>query len=156
MRSAAVMISRLTVWLGLALGLAGCGDFPRDAEGTLDRIRAEREFHIGIIAPGPAGADLGKQRLFIRQVAAKAGARPIVETAAAEPLLKRLEEGEIDLVIGEMSAVSPWSKQVTLLPPLVPASDEPAATSLSALARNGENGWIGLLHGEAVAIGGGS
>ena len=42
------MMSRLGL-IPLLLALAGCGDFPRDPHGTLDRIRAERQFEVELV-----------------------------------------------------------------------------------------------------------
>ena len=73
-----------------------------------------------------------------------------------ERLLTALEEGELDLVVGEVEHASPWSKRVTLVkPPLATTQVKPAPElQMVAIARNGENGWIELLHHEAKAVAG--
>ena len=76
------------------------------------------------------------------------GARPALEAGAAEPLLTRLEEGGLDLVVGEFAEKSPWSTRVTFTDPI--AVEGPVM--LAAAARNGENAWIGLVHREARAV----
>jgi len=136
----------------LAVALcASCGQIPKDPERTLERVRAERRFKVGIIASGePVGAD--RQRLFLSRVSAATQARPAVETGAAEPLLGKLEEGELDLVVGPMAPHSPWSKLVTFLPPLGEQVTREGHIHLVAAARHGENAWITLLDAEATKV----
>jgi hypothetical protein len=137
-----------------AIGLAGCADLPKDPEGTLDRIRSERVFRVGIISPGGDAAERGRQRLLIEGIANAAGARPELRSGASEELLHQLEEGAVDIVIGPLAQDSPWSKRVTLLPPLEPKakSESKSAPKPHAAARNGENAWISLLYREAKAV----
>lgn len=71
----------------------------------------------------------------------------MIETDAAEPLLLRLEEGELDLVIGRVSADTPWSKRVSPLPAL--SHENGGTIELTAFARHGENRWIALLDHQA-------
>ena len=127
-----------------ALALAACDRLPTDPDGTLDRIRSERRFRVGLIATGnaPIGAD--RQRLFLARVARATGARPVVETGASEPLLLDLEDGGLDLVIGPLSTESPWVERVALLEPLG-AAPGPHQAVVTPIARNGENRWITLL-----------
>lgn len=134
-----------TFLLVAVLLLGGCDSIPSDPDGTLDRIRAERLFKIGLIAshrPPP-----GEARDFLQRLSRATGARPAPERGTAEALLTRLEEGELDLVLGEFAEKSPWAAQVTLTEPI--AADGPII--LAAAARNGENAWIALVHREARA-----
>ncbi|HWH16717.1 MAG TPA: hypothetical protein VNT77_00030 [Allosphingosinicella sp.] len=129
--------------------LPGCEGIPKDPDGTLDRIKAERRYRVGLIAPG---TDAGKQRLFLHRVSAAANAQPLLEHGASEPLLTKLEEGKLDLVIGELAPNSPWAKRVTILPPLGERVSKEGHVHIVGVAKNGENGWIGLLHREAEAV----
>lgn len=131
--------------LGAALLAAGCGSIPSDPDGTLDRIRSQRVFRVGLIAspePPPESA-----RTLLRRLSRATGARARLEPGAAEALLTRLEEGGLDLVLGELAEKSPWAARVTLTEPL--AAGE--GTILAAATRNGENAWIALVHREARA-----
>jgi ABC-type amino acid transport substrate-binding protein len=134
-----------TFLLATALLAAGCDSIPADPDGTLERVRADRLFRVGLIAshaPPPNGAaDL------LRRLSRATGAKAAVERGPAEALLTRLEEGELDLVLGEFAEQSPWSAQVTLTEPI----GARGATVLAAAARNGENAWIALVHREARA-----
>lgn len=125
--------------------LTGCGAIPADPDGTLDRVRSERSFKVGLIAsndppPAPA-ADL------LERLTRATGAKAALERGPAEALLTRLEDGDIDLVLGEFAETSPWSAKVTLSEPIVAYGP----TVLAAAARNGENAWIALVHREAQA-----
>lgn len=130
--------------LAAALSIAACDSMPSDPDGTLERIRREGVFKVGLIeshaAPDSGHALLGR-------LSRATGARPAVERGSAESLLTKLEEGSLDLVLGEFAEKSPWAAKVTLSEPI----ESHGPTSLAAAARNGENAWIGLVHREAEA-----
>lgn len=133
------------------LSTAGCADIPKDPDKTLERIRSEHQYKVGIIGSGaPLAPD--RQRLFLSMVSNAAQAQPKLEEGAAEPLLAKLEEGELDLVIGAMAPHSPWSKNVSFLPPLAEEVKTGGHTHLVAMAKNGENAWISLLHSQARKV----
>lgn len=115
----------------LLLMLAGCANLPRDPDGTLERVQQEQRFAVGLVADGVGGR-------VVERVARETGAWPRVTRGQLEPLLIRLEEGELDLVVGgRFDAKSPWVKRVTLGPRL--------ANGEHVVARNGENAWIALV-----------
>jgi ABC-type amino acid transport substrate-binding protein len=138
-----------TLALLLAASLAACSDIPKDTEGSLEQIRETKTFRVGLIAGSQDGE--GRGRRLIDAVASEAGATPAITTGAAEHLLTQLEEGELDLVVGTMANKSPWALKVHASKPLVPAAER-APTSLVALARNGENAWISLLHRQVERV----
>lgn len=142
---------------GAALALAGCDRLPQDPDGTLDRVRAERRFRVGLIATGDAPVGRKETAAFLARVAAATGAAPAMKEAASEPLLLELEDGKLDLVVGPLSPESPWLGKVALLRP-IGETLEPQHLLLTPIARNGENRWIMLLEREAraAAAGGGS
>jgi ABC-type amino acid transport substrate-binding protein len=132
--------------IAAVLLVGGCDSLPADPDGTLDRVRAERLFKVGLIAshaPPPAVA-----RDLLRRLSRATGAEAEVERGAAEALLARLEDGQLDLVLGEFAEKSPWASKVTLTEPLAGASP----VVLAAAARNGENAWIALVHRESRAV----
>ncbi|HEX8528229.1 hypothetical protein [Allosphingosinicella sp.] len=142
--------------LPLLLALAGfsaCADVPRDPDGTLDRVSSSRGFRVGVIAGGPSQHS-ALQRSLVERVAATTGARPALEQGAAEPLLLRLEQGELDLVVGEFQHNSPWAERVHLLPPLARTRIGEEEAIVAGAARHGENGWIMLLDRESRASAG--
>ena len=136
--------------LSAVLTLAACDRLPMDPDRTLDRVRAERHFRVGLIATG-AQADRGPENAFLARIARATGARPVVKQGASEPLLLDLEDGGLDLVIGPLSSESPWVERVALLEPLG-AVPGPHEVQVIPIARNGENRWIMLLEREARAV----
>jgi ABC-type amino acid transport substrate-binding protein len=131
--------------LATAFLAAGCDSIPSDPDGTLDRVRGERLFRVGLIAshaPPP-----GEAHDLLQRLSRATGARAALEHGPAEALLTRLEAGDIDLVVGEFAEQSPWAAQVTLTEPIVVNG----STILAAAARNGENAWIALVHRESRA-----
>ena len=144
------MKSTLTI-LATLLAL-GCSEIPKDPERTLERVRAQGVFKVGLIGSGqpPVGAD--RSRLLVERVGQRAKAEPQFENGASEPLLAKLEEGELDMVIGELAPTSPWAKAVTLLTPLGEQVSQDGHVHLVVALRNGENAWIGLVDREARAV----
>ncbi len=138
--------------LAAVLLFGGCDSIPADPDGTLDRVRAERRLRVGIIASSAAPLAPDRARDLLARLSRATGARPELEQGPAEPLLTRLEEGGLDLVVGEFARKSPWAAQVTLTDPI--AANGP--TILAAAARHGENAWIALVHREARAAASGA
>jgi DNA-binding transcriptional LysR family regulator len=139
---------------GAALALAGCDRLPKDPDGTLDRVRAERRFRVGLIATGGTAIGVEPESAFLARVARVTGARPVLKEGASEPLLLDLEDGRLDLVIGPLSPESPWVGRVAMLSP-IGETVAPQHLLLTPIARNGENRWIMLLEREARAAAGG-
>jgi hypothetical protein len=144
------MNRRVLILAVLAVG--ACGDFPRDQQGTLKRIREEGVVRVGLVTGSDSAAEATRLRSLVERSAAAAGGRPLVLEDAAEPLLLRLEEGDLDLVVGAFDRSTPWSRRVHLLPPLAREARGKAEVETTAAARNGENGWIMLLEREAKAL----
>lgn len=128
--------------------VAGCSTYPDDIEGTLDRIEKQHVIHVGLIAGLDPAARKPVQDYLMR-VAHETGAIPKFSVGAAEPILSRIESGELDLVIGEVAKDSPWITEVALLDPLTERSVGARTIALTPIARNGENRWIMLLEKEA-------
>lgn len=146
-----VIALKTHLFVTLALLAGACSMVPQDPDETLDRIREEGAFNVGVVARGSAASDA--EMRFLAQVGEAASARPVVYTGAAETLLSKLEDGELDLVLGEFHSSTPWATRVTFVPPLTKAGDD--VIVVSAAAPNGENEWISLLHGKADLLGGG-
>lgn len=130
----------------LLLLAAGCGPLPRDPDGTLERVRAERSFRVGVIAPGDDLADREKVDRFLAHLSEATGARPLIDTGPADTLLNRLEQGRIDLVVGHFVRPTPWAQRVSLSPPFAWQARDIGTVELAAAARNGENAWIEAIH----------
>lgn len=140
---------RSVALLFLIACLTGCGAFPRDPHGTLQRIQQERVFRVGVVAPAEETAGAGEAAELIKRVAARSGARPQMQVGEAEVLLHALEQGELDLVLGRFEKKTPWLALVTFSPPLRVEKKGKAVFQLAAAMRNGENGWIALVEREA-------
>jgi hypothetical protein len=126
-----------------------CSDVPKDTESTLQRIKAERAFRVGLISAEATPATDPKVQALIRSVARTVQASPQLESAEAEVLMPRLEEGELDLVIGRFEKKSPWASLVTIGPPLRKLREGKIEWRMAPAMRNGENAWIALIEREA-------
>lgn len=140
---------KMFIFLCAAFLLHGCG-IPRDPDESLERIVADKEFRVGLIASGKP--QIGQDRIhsLLGRIAKRTGATPRFETGASEPLLLRLEEGALDLVIGELAPDSPWAKRISLMPPLAEQTGDHG--QILVAARNGENAWITLVDQESRAV----
>lgn len=135
--------------------LAACGAWPRDIEGTRDRVEASRIIRVGVAERSLSGSDRTLALAYLNRLGRATGARPRFVTGAAEPLLARLESGEIDLVIGPIAQDSPWIDEVAVIEPLAEHDVGGRTIGLSPIARNGENSWIMLLEREVRDMGAG-
>lgn len=133
------------------LSMASCADLPRDPDGTLDRVRSSELFRVGLVERD--GGASQREIAFLDALAETVRARPVIRGGAAEPLLLQLEKGELDLVLGEFEATSPWASRVTFIPPLTDASGGDGTVSIVAATRNGENAWIKQLHVNKATLG---
>ena len=106
----------------LVLGLlAGCSaTIPTDPEGTLERVRGG-VLRVGV-SPNPPWTELsgtgseptGLEPALVRDFAASLDADVEWTPGGEEALMKALDRGEMDLVIGGLTARSPWSSHAAL------------------------------------------
>ena len=130
-------------------GLASCGDFPKDPDSTLERIRNERAYRVGLVAsPGKTDPDMKSQQL-LAAIGHELQAPPKFFRGVTEGLLIALEEGHVDLVIGQFEKKSPWSTRVTFGPALSSRFRGKSELLLRPVMKNGENGWIALVERHA-------
>jgi len=85
---------------------------------------------------------------FVAQLEQATGAQTTIDAASAERQLVRLEEGDLDLVIGEFAADTPWATSVAIIEPLATRRAGKRTLELAPAARNGENRWIALVERE--------
>ncbi len=121
--------------------LAACDGFPRDAEGTLDRIKAGKQFTVAFEPTGQAADDTA--RALVERLARETDATPRIVDRSGEPLLLEIEDGKVDLALIPLDEKSPWAHRVTIGPELS-GGNEPA--HLVPVTRNGENAWADLVH----------
>ena len=105
----------------LGLGLLACSSLPRDPENTLKRVTGH-ELRVGLVEhppwvirtnAEPAGAEVE----LVRELAAEIGATPVWLWGGEQQHLEALKRFELDLVIGGLTANTPWSKEVGLTSP---------------------------------------
>ncbi len=123
--------------LGTAV-LAGCDDFPRDIAGTMDGVQASGTMRAGIVA---GGSD-AEERALANRIASSLSVQPEFITGSTEELVRRLNDGEIDIVVGEFAKATPWVGRAAMTAParaINPPKDHPV---LRALVRSGENRWL--------------
>lgn len=106
----------------LLLALAGCSvTIPTDPDGTLDRV-TDGTLRVGVspsppwteLPAGPEGEPAGTEVELVAEFARTIGAEVLWTPGGEEALIGRLERGELDLVIGGLTAKSPWSQQAAL------------------------------------------
>ncbi len=100
----------------LALTVGACG-LPRDTEGTQERIQREGVLRAGLVRHEPwaylrDGKPAGPEVEAVEQLAATLGARVAWTVAPESELVHGLKEHALDLVVGGVSAKSPWVKEL--------------------------------------------
>jgi ABC-type amino acid transport substrate-binding protein len=134
--------SRLALACLIALG-GGCG-LPRDANGTLDRVRGGAlrvgvgEHPPWVVATGSEPSGIEPE--LVKRLAKELGARPIYRRASESELLEALDRGQLDLVVGGLRDDSPWRGRVALTRPYY-TEESTGEAHVFALA-SGENGWL--------------
>lgn len=130
----------------LVLALAACGPYPRDVEGTLDEIERSHRIRVGLTELVPA--DRVVVDGFVARIERATGAEAAIDQGPVESQLARLENDELDLVIGPFAQDSPWTSDMAILEPLSRRRMGGRVIGVSPVAANGENRWIGLLERE--------
>lgn len=142
-------MTRVAVLLLAALG--ACADYPRDVEGTLERVKAEKSFTVAV--DRPEGAAIGSGQALVAAVAREVGAKPqVVPVDAGETPLLMIESGEIDLLIAPLDPKSPWAKRVTIGPLIAETRETDQPARLAPITRNGENAWVDRVHRAALRV----
>jgi DNA-binding transcriptional LysR family regulator len=135
--------------LALAI-LSACSRFPADTDGTLDRV-TNGELRVGLVHAGAGASELLS---FTRQLSARTSSRIQLVTGSAEPMLMKLEAGELDLVLGQFDRSSPWQQRITFSRPISTTEKKGAAPELKAAMRNGEHAWAMEVDRTALAFAG--
>lgn len=136
------------VFAAISMLCASCG-LPKDTDGTLERVRGARQIRVGLILSSPEASLDPRAGALLERLQRATGAQPRIFPGDAEPLLARLEEEELDLVIGRFTSSSPWRTLVALSPPLATTKQGKTEIILAAAMANGENEWISLVEREA-------
>lgn len=129
----------------------GCSEIPRDPVGTIDGVRHSGVLRVGIVSDTDhPPAELESN--FVAQLAQETGSRPGFTRGSPETLLPKIEEGELDIVVGRFAPDSPWSTRVTFLPAPEQQDAEEGEAAPTAAVRNGENGWVALVYKHAPEL----
>jgi polar amino acid transport system substrate-binding protein len=136
-----------------ALLAAGC-EFPRDAGGTIERVRSQKMLRVGFSERPPwvevdHGRPVGIEPRLIEAFAAEIGARPDWVAGSESSLIEALRERRIDLMIGGYDRSSPWVDRAAATEPYLRSAVIVAAPHGSASAS--PSGFQGALQGKTVA-----
>ncbi|WP_431469224.1 hypothetical protein [Sphingosinithalassobacter sp. LHW66-3] len=130
----------LALALLTAPALAGCQDYPKDIADTYRQVEARGELRAGIVS-APADTMAREHALAARLAEEEGVALHTVEDSSAL-LVRALEQGEIDVVIGRFARETPWSGRVGISGAAGGGKPEKTAPVLRALVRAGENRWL--------------
>ncbi|QFG69524.1 substrate-binding periplasmic protein [Ornithinimicrobium pratense] len=151
------MSARSTSLVSTLLGpllLAGCAlDIPADPDGTLESIRSSGELSVGVspqppfttlpdgIDEPPAGTEIDLVTGFAQSLSAE----PTWVVGGEESLMRALEEGELDVVVGGLTAESPWGTDVALTRPYLVTVEDGEETDHVMAVVPGENALLSAL-----------
>jgi ABC-type amino acid transport substrate-binding protein len=155
----AALVAAITI---ITMSISGCGvAMPADPDGTLDRVTGG-ELRVGATPNGdrvtiersddPGGADVELVEAF----AASIDAEIAWQVGSEEALVRNLESGRLDLVVGGITDETPWIDKAGVTRPFTEVTDSQGTTHrLVMLTPMGENAFIGALerflteHGDA-------
>ncbi|HEX6588556.1 MAG TPA: transporter substrate-binding domain-containing protein [Longimicrobiales bacterium] len=144
MRRMSVSVAGLAALATLAM--AGCGEFPRDPEGTLERARGG-VLRAGAVAAapwvvvGPNGTPSGAEAELVEAFARSIDARVEWRVAGADEVLRAIERRELDVAIGGFTKKSPWAPHIGMTRPWRKDGDDERVLAVAA----GENATLFAL-----------
>lgn len=141
-----VRLARLAGLVGVLLfltGLTGCGRIPVDTAGSLDRA-AGGTLRVGMVqdepwATGAAGARSGVEVNLVEEFARGIDAQVEWHDGNESGLVELLHAGRLDLVVGGLTAASPWATKVGLTRPYAWVEGELGPEEHVLAVRPGEN-----------------
>jgi polar amino acid transport system substrate-binding protein len=133
----------ITATFALSLLTVGCG-LPRDPEGTSERIASRHELRVGVSENPPwtnttDTEPTGREPDLVRRFAAANNARVLWTRGSESALVRSLEEGELDLVIGGFDAKTQWAATAG---PTQPFAKDADGKKHRFLAAPGENRFV--------------
>ena len=107
----------------------GCGTFPKDSEGTLDRVRGGTlvvgvSEHEPWTSVGAGGEVSGTEVSLVEGFADSLGAEIEWEVGPESVLADEVKRGQVDIVIGGLTSVSPWKSDLSLTRPYTKVKSE--------------------------------
>jgi polar amino acid transport system substrate-binding protein len=142
--------------LALAPSLAALGcDLPRDADGTLSRVRGGT-LRVGVVENPPwvtdsAGGVGGVEGAFVAELARGLGARPAWVRGPESRLLQSLQRRELDLVVGGLTDDVPWKQAVAFTKPYYTDTVVVGAPPSATRARELKGQTVAVEAGDPVA-----
>jgi polar amino acid transport system substrate-binding protein len=141
----ALPLARAAVVLALIIAAAAAGcQFPRDPDGTLDRVEGG-VMRVGVTASDPwveldgRGRPTGGVEVeLLRRLARELDARIAWTDGSEEELVNGLKEGDLDIVAGGITNKTRWKKDV---PPTRPYVRHEGDKHVMLVAP-GENAWM--------------
>jgi polar amino acid transport system substrate-binding protein len=116
----------------VATGVGACGaGLPRDPDGTLARVRGGTlrvgvsveppwtESPVPVTSDSPDAPPAGIEPTLVADFARSLDAEVQWRVGGEEALVADLEEGRLDVVVGGLTADSPWSQHAALTRPYV-------------------------------------
>lgn len=132
--------------------LTGCSTtVPTDPDGTLDRVRGG-ELRAGV-SPHPPwtlveadGTPAGVEVDLVEGFADTLDADVVWTTGGEEPLVTDLEEGRLDVVVGGLTASTPWTSKAAVTVAYTTVTDAAGAPEGHVmLTATGENAFLVAL-----------
>lgn len=126
---------------------------PADPDGTLDRVVTSGELRVGasvqppyVTVPVAPEEDPGGSEVeLVDGFAESLGAEAVWVVGGEEDLVRRLEEGELDVVVGGLTAKSPWGSKVALTRPYLTVQEHGKKVDHVLAAVPGENALLSEL-----------
>lgn len=141
-------LKRFTLAAAAALAscaFVACGSLPHDADGTLDRARGGT-LVVGVSEHRPwtiiddHGGIHGSEADLIRGFADRIGAEIEWRPAPESVLAGEVKEGRVDVMIGGLTADTPWSGEIAVTRPYTTVADGDGGREDMVMGvRQGEN-----------------
>jgi ABC-type amino acid transport substrate-binding protein len=144
------MVKKLVPALALLILASGCASqFPADPDGTLDRTTAG-VLRVGV-SPNPPWTVLSAENAeptglevdLVEDFAESIDADVVWTPGGEEDLMGQLERSELDLVVGGLTASSPWASHAALTYPYATTTGDDGAREKRVMAAPlGENAFL--------------
>jgi len=132
------------------LMFSACDALPRDPSGTAERVEHRKVFAVGAVDPSARTAP--EVLRLIGEIEQRTHAHARWEPGSGEALLQRLDDGTLDLAVGNFRQSSPWESDIAFAPPLSSSGSKDAPMEMKAAMRNGENRWIMTVERASRAV----
>ncbi len=136
--------------LALGFALAGCDGYPKDANDTLERVRAgERPLRVGwspaepwvrVVEAGRGDGPAGVEPDLVRAWAASVGARIEWVPGGEAQLVQALQRNAVDVAVAGFSDDAPWGSKTGQTQPYLKAEAVVGAAPGAAVPRD----WDGV------------